>query len=69
MPKRKKLPTGTFAALAAKQGNLCGICGQPMRAAAIHRDHIVPVSHGGPDAPWNLRLTHKACNLRRGNRT
>jgi 5-methylcytosine-specific restriction endonuclease McrA len=67
MRKRKRLAPGVFAELAAKQGNRCGICGQPMRAVAIHRDHIVPVSLGGPDAAWNLRLTHKACNLRRGN--
>jgi 5-methylcytosine-specific restriction endonuclease McrA len=58
-----------FALLAKKQGNRCGICGQPMRAGAVQHDHIIPVSRGGTDAVWNLRLSHKACNLHRGNRT
>ncbi|HMQ73757.1 MAG TPA: HNH endonuclease signature motif containing protein [Rubrivivax sp.] len=66
--RRKKLARTAFAALAARQGAACGICGQPMRAGSIHVDHIVPVSRGGSDATWNLRLSHKACNLKRGNR-
>jgi 5-methylcytosine-specific restriction endonuclease McrA len=69
MRKRKRLSASAFAALAQKQGARCGICGQPMRAGAIHHDHIVPVARGGPDAVWNLRLTHRACNLRRGVKT
>lgn len=68
MRPRKKLGLKVAERLAARQGDRCGICGQPMRAGRMHVDHIVPVSHGGPDAPWNLRLTHKACNLRRGNK-
>jgi 5-methylcytosine-specific restriction endonuclease McrA len=31
-------------------------------------DHLIPVSHGGTDAPENLRLAHRGCNSRRGNR-
>jgi 5-methylcytosine-specific restriction endonuclease McrA len=66
--RRRKLPRAVFATLAAKQGNRCGMCGQAMRAAGVHIDHIVPLAHGGLDALWNLRLVHRCCNLIRGTK-
>lgn len=52
----------------------CGICGEPVDPALRHPDprcvsldHVVPVSHGGTNDLWNLRLTHLVCNLKRGN--
>src|SRR3954453_21612141 len=45
----------------------CGICGQWItHPGTCDVDHIVPVEHGGTDAPSNLRLTHASCN--RGRR-
>jgi 5-methylcytosine-specific restriction endonuclease McrA len=60
-----------------RDGWRCGICRKPVRqelyGQGAHRDgpsidHIVPVSLGGVDASWNVRLTHLRCNARRGNR-
>lgn len=61
--------------LAARDGNMCGICGEdvdmslsPRSPEGPTRDHIWPWSLGGSDAPENLRLAHNVCNIRRGNR-
>jgi 5-methylcytosine-specific restriction endonuclease McrA len=35
-------------------------------ADVLHVDHRQPVSRGGMHARWNLQLTHKLCNLRKG---
>lgn len=52
----------------------CGICRKPVDRALRHPDlmcasldHIVPVSEGGTNDLWNLRLTHLRCNLSRRN--
>lgn len=61
--------------LAARDGNVCGICGEdvdmslsPRSPEGPTRDHIWPWSLGGSDDPENLRLAHNVCNIRRGNR-
>lgn len=30
-----------------------------------HIDHLVPVSQGGDDAPWNVAIAHAICNMRK----
>lgn len=52
----------------------CGICRKPVDRRLQHPepmcaslDHIVPVSRGGTNDLWNLRLTHLRCNLTRRN--
>jgi 5-methylcytosine-specific restriction endonuclease McrA len=57
-----------YAAIVARDGGRCGICGRPVDRAELHFDHIVPLSLGGAHAPWNLRVTHAGCNLRKGAR-
>jgi 5-methylcytosine-specific restriction endonuclease McrA len=47
----------------------CGICGRlVIDARTAHIDHIVPLSKGGTDRLLNLRVTHAACNMSRGDR-
>lgn len=54
----------------------CGICGQPVNKDlpaghpfAPEVDEIVPISKGGsPYDRDNLRLVHRICNERRGNK-
>jgi predicted nucleic acid-binding Zn ribbon protein len=50
----------------------CGICGKRVDRELAHPDpmcasldHIKPVSQGGTNDLWNLRLTHLRCNLSR----
>lgn len=52
----------------------CGICGRRVNRKLKHPDplcgsidHVIPVSEGGTNDVWNLRLTHLRCNLSRGN--
>lgn len=55
----------------------CDICGQkvdkslpPGRPGSPEVDEIIPVSRGGsPYDLSNLRLAHRWCNVRRGNRS
>lgn len=61
--------------LADRDGTACGICGTdvdmslpPSDEMGPTRDHILPWSLGGSDEPDNLRLAHRLCNVRRGNR-
>lgn len=45
---------------------ICQICHKPIwDKKEIHLDHIVPVAEGGDDAAYNIRTTHKVCNLTR----
>lgn len=53
----------------------CGICGKRVNRKLRHPDplcpsldHVIPVSEGGTNDVWNLRLTHLRCNLSRRNR-
>jgi hypothetical protein len=52
----------------------CGICHKAVSRTKQHPDplcasldHVIPVSEGGTNDVWNLRLTHLKCNLRRRN--
>lgn len=49
----------------ARDGNVCGICGCEVNGR-IHVDHVTPVVAGGKTEASNLRVTHPACNLRKG---
>lgn len=62
---RKHLPV-----LIARQGGLCGLCGEPLGEITpkIHVDHVVPRSFGGNDELDNLQAAHRRCNIAKGNR-
>ena len=53
----------------------CSLCGKKIDTKARHpeplaltMDHIIPVSQGGDDAPYNVRACHSVCNSSKGNR-
>lgn len=47
---------------------ICAICRKGIRADdVIHQDHIIPKKRNGPSEPWNLRVVHSACNLRKSD--
>ncbi len=65
----------TLAEIAARDHNTCGLCGMsvPMHQTVPHPkaptiDHIVPLFHGGADAPFNVQLAHFLCNSTKGTR-
>ena len=69
------MPRTTTAALAARDGAVCWLCGNDVDPAAPRGsawagsvDHVVPKARGGGDEPGNLRLAHRSCNTRRGSR-
>lgn len=43
----------------------CFYCGKT--SSNIHVDHFIPISAGGPNAPWNLRVSCQNCNLTKGS--
>ena len=56
-----------------RDGWRCHLCRRPVRRDVhyLHPDaptvdHLIPVSDGGADAPWNVRCAHRSCNTRRG---
>jgi 5-methylcytosine-specific restriction endonuclease McrA len=58
-----------LAAVAAREGYRCGLCGDPVDMAvplddgrAITLDQVIPRAHGGSDHRDNLQLAHRDCN-------
>lgn len=47
-----------------RDGGLCGICGKAIDGP-FDVDHIVPLVLGGAHEPYNLQVTHPACNRRK----
>lgn len=45
---------------------ICQICGNPVLIRSeLQIDHIIPLAEGGADAPHNVRVACKTCNIRR----
>ena len=59
----------TEAALRARDGDGCWLCTRPIDVGLASIEHVLPRSLGGNDALDNLRLCHRDCNTRLGNRT
>lgn len=56
-----------------RDGGICGICGHPADPESWQLDHIVPViprpgQPQGEHSYANTRVSHAACNARKGNR-
>jgi 5-methylcytosine-specific restriction endonuclease McrA len=47
-----------------RDNELC-FCGELVDLGNYVIDHFVPVSLGGADAPWNVRIAHPSCNSRK----
>jgi 5-methylcytosine-specific restriction endonuclease McrA len=46
----------------------CFICCAHVDLSQISLEHITPLSRGGTDDFANLAISHRVCNLKRGNR-
>lgn len=53
--------------LAKRDGDVCGLCGDPLGNRPYAFDHKAPIRHGGPDDLDNLQLTHLRCNQSKGS--
>lgn len=56
-----------------RDGWMCHICGGKIEKGLsfpdrMHfaMDHVLPLSMGGDDAPWNVAAVHAVCNSRKG---
>jgi 5-methylcytosine-specific restriction endonuclease McrA len=62
-------PTLTNNALFSRDQHVCLYCGCHFHKGELTRDHVMPVSKGGPD-DWNNVVTACwSCNVRKGSRT
>ncbi len=43
----------------------CYYCGRVCSGANRHIDHVIPLSLGGTNDPWNLVVACAECNLRK----
>jgi hypothetical protein len=62
-------PAITNTKLFARDRNLCAYCGDHFLDEWLTREHILPVSKGGPDHWMNVVTACRGCNHRKGNRT
>ena len=51
-------------ALYARDGGLCGFCGEPVQLAEYEADHVPPLALGLPHK--QMRVSHRLCNRRAG---
>jgi 5-methylcytosine-specific restriction endonuclease McrA len=65
---RAPLPPYLRAAVIARDGYVCQLCGGRVAPIDVHIDHIYPWSRGGPTVLSNLQVTHSRCNIRKGAR-
>jgi 5-methylcytosine-specific restriction endonuclease McrA len=62
-------PPLTNKALFTRDGHTCLYCGESFSPGHLTRDHILPVSRGGPDRWSNCVTACAGCNHKKGNRT
>ncbi len=62
-------PSLTNQALFARDQALCLYCGCSFNKSELTRDHVLPVSKGGPDEWENVVTACWSCNVRKGSRT
>lgn len=56
-----------FEEIAQRDRGKCGICHKRVAKADQSIDHILPLSLGGADAPYNVQLAHLQCNTKKNN--
>jgi hypothetical protein len=64
--KRRKV-SPHITALRKRDGNLCFFCQRYVDEEHESVEHLVSVTHGGPNHISNLFLAHKGCNAKAGH--
>ncbi len=66
--KRKLKSSPTCQALRVRDGDLCFYCHKPVEVEDESIEHLVSITHGGPDHLANMALAHRApCNSDAGH--
>lgn len=63
---RNRTDKATVSALLQRDGEDCFFCGASL-AGDITIEHLVPISHGGPNHVSNFFLAHAPCNREAGH--
>jgi 5-methylcytosine-specific restriction endonuclease McrA len=56
------------AAIIERDGMTCYLCGHSLTMSQLTLDHVVPLKHGGPHTPENLKVCCFDCNRRKSAR-
>lgn len=67
--KRKKKSGPMVAALRARDGDDCFYCLGHVDESNASVEHLLSVTHGGPDHISNAVLAHKLCNSKAGHKS
>lgn len=59
--RTRKTRTPIIISLFKRDGNLCFFC-QKELGHDFTREHLVSITHGGPDNTYNMVLAHSQCN-------
>jgi 5-methylcytosine-specific restriction endonuclease McrA len=51
-----------------RDGGVCHLCLKAVPRVDATMDHVIPVTKGGPHTRANVKLAHRSCNTRKGNR-
>ena len=65
--KRRPKSSVTIQAIRARDGGNCFYCLKPVAVEDESEEHLVSLTHGGPNHLSNLFLTHRKCNADAGN--
>lgn len=57
----------TCQTLRERDGDTCFFCCRPVLVEDESPEHLVAITHGGPDHIANMALTHKTCNAQAGH--
>lgn len=64
---RRKSMSPMLRTIRKRDGDLCFFCQRPVSVENQSSEHLVPVTHGGPNHISNLFLAHKSCNASAGH--
>ena len=54
------------AAVYARDGGRCHLCGKKVSPKRWHLDHLIPLARGGEHSYRNVAVAHPKCNIRKG---
>ena len=66
LQNKARIPLHLRRRVLERDGYYCVFCDEDLRDAAIHIDHVIPESKGGPTTYDNLQVTCRKCNLAKG---